>query len=56
VLADVGGREDVVLGEQHHDVGGGDLLGRGVDAGHRRVDDGSLGHQRVGGPDLGSHA
>ena len=31
------------------------VLGRGVDTDHRRVDDGGLGHQRVGGPDLRSH-
>jgi hypothetical protein len=56
VLADVGGREDVVLGEQYHDVGGGDLLGSGVDAGHGRIDNGRLGNQRVCGPDFRSHA
>ena len=36
VAADFARGEDVMVGEQDHGVGGGDLLRRGVDAGHRR--------------------
>ena len=32
VAVDIGGREGTVISEHHHDVGSGDLLGRGVDA------------------------
>ncbi len=32
-----------MVGEQHHDVGCGDLLGRGLDPGYRRADKGGFG-------------
>lgn len=50
VVVDVSGREGIKVGEQHHDVGSGDLLGRGLDPGYRRADEGGFGDQRAGAP------
>lgn len=43
VADDVSSREGIMVGEQHHDVGCGDLLGRGLDPGYRRADKGGFG-------------
>ena len=56
MLADVVGIEGVVVGEQHHRIGLGDLIWRRLDARHHRVDDGGLGDVRISRPYVRPHA
>ena len=53
VVLNRGEIEGVVIDQQHHGVGGGDLVGRCLHPVHWDVDS-TIAHVRVRGPDLGA--